>query len=233
MDRVPETPQSRPRGSDKRSSSAGRRTQVERREGTIRSLLDAAIDVLVEQGYAGASVQAITSRAGLSQGALFRHFPTREALMVAVGEDIGRVQLDTFQRQLDAASAEVAGGAGKVDPRARMARSLRLLRERCRSKPNQAFYELTLAARTNPALRSALEPISRRYYADIQDLARALFPDLAARLGAAFAALVDTLLAVFDGEEMHRFVVEDEAAAAARLALLEKLVDALSEHTPP
>ena len=34
---------------------AERRTQEERREGTIRKLLDAATDTLVDVGYAGAS----------------------------------------------------------------------------------------------------------------------------------------------------------------------------------
>ena len=75
------------------SARAERRTQEERREGTIRKLLDAATEALIEVGYAGASVQEICERAGVSQGGLFRHFATREALMVAVGEDVGQQTL--------------------------------------------------------------------------------------------------------------------------------------------
>ncbi len=69
--------------------TAARRTQEERRETTIRKLLDAATEALIEDGYAAASVQNVCDRAGLSQGALFRHFATREELMVAVGHDVG------------------------------------------------------------------------------------------------------------------------------------------------
>ena len=56
---------------------ARRRTQQERREGTIRKLLDAAAETLIEVGYSEASVQRICARAEVSQGALFRHFASR------------------------------------------------------------------------------------------------------------------------------------------------------------
>ena len=76
-----------------------RRSQQERREGTIRKLLDAATETLIEVGYAEASVQRICERAELSQGALFRHFATREALMVAVGEDVGAELLTAYRKR--------------------------------------------------------------------------------------------------------------------------------------
>ena len=59
-----------------------RRTQAERRAATIERLVDASIAVLAESGYAGASVKAICDHAGVSQGALFRHFETRLELLV-------------------------------------------------------------------------------------------------------------------------------------------------------
>jgi len=51
---------------------------------TRERLLAAAREVLEEGGYAGASVAAIARRAGLSAGALYRHFPSKADLFVEV-----------------------------------------------------------------------------------------------------------------------------------------------------
>ncbi|MCE9577606.1 MAG: TetR/AcrR family transcriptional regulator, partial [Deltaproteobacteria bacterium] len=40
-------------------------------------LVRAATDCLVELGLAGASTARVAERAGLSQGAVFKHFPTK------------------------------------------------------------------------------------------------------------------------------------------------------------
>jgi AcrR family transcriptional regulator len=195
-----------------------RRTQRERREGTIRKLLDAATDALVEIGYANASVQVICERAGVSQGALFRHFDTREALMVAFGQDVGRQTLVRYRREFEALR----------DREDLLALALRLVRDRCRSRLNQAWYELAMAARTSPGLRRALRPVARAYYEDIERLARELLPDLAAAMGDRFGSLVDTIIAIFDGEMVRRFVLPSPASERDRLGLLDGLAGALS-----
>lgn len=197
-----------------------RRTQVERREGTIRKLLDAATTALIEVGYAGTTVQAVCTRAGVSQGALFRHFPTREALLVAVCRDLGGRVLESYRRRFRA----VDGG----DP---IVLAMQLLRQQCRSRENQAFYELALAARTNPELERALRPVAQQYYDDIERLARELLPDLASALGPMFRVVVDTIVCVFDGEAMRRILFEDEQGDAARIEALRGALGALVGHT--
>ncbi len=195
-----------------------RRTQVERREGTIRKLVDAATDALIDVGYAEASVQEVCKRAGVSTGGLFRHFPTREALMVAVGEDVGHKLLLRYRREFQALRGE----------REPLELALRLVRTSCRSRLNQAWYELAMAARTNRRLHQALGPLAARYYADIAALAYELLPELAQSLGDYFPALVSTIIAVFDGEVLHRFVRKDAAGEEARLQLLLGVVRQLS-----
>jgi hypothetical protein len=66
------------------ASAKPRRTQQERRDGTVRKLLDAAAESLIELGYANTSVQEICKRAGVSHGGLFRHFSSRVELMIRV-----------------------------------------------------------------------------------------------------------------------------------------------------
>ena len=63
-------------------------TQAERRAATRSTLLDAAAEVLVERGLAGFTTTAVTDRAGVSNGALFRHFPTRLDLIAATVEHV-------------------------------------------------------------------------------------------------------------------------------------------------
>jgi TetR/AcrR family transcriptional repressor of nem operon len=59
--------------------------QVERpTAGRARSkLLDAAVSVIREKGYAATSVDELCARAGVTKGAFFHHFPTKDSLAVA------------------------------------------------------------------------------------------------------------------------------------------------------
>jgi AcrR family transcriptional regulator len=198
-----------------------RRTQRERREGTIRKLLDAATETLIDVGYAEASVQRICDRAGVSQGALFRHFATREDLMVAVGADVGARILERYKKSF--------ATAAKKDSDIEAA--LRLVRDACRSRLNTAWYELELAARTNENLRAALEPVLRSYFTSITALARELLPDVASALGPAFDMLVTTVIMMFDGETTHRFLVKDPANEDARLAYLVRGLELMQRPT--
>ncbi len=192
------------------AARAARRTQGERRGATIRKLLDAATEALIEVGYAEASVQEVCKRAGVSMGGLFRHFATREALMVAVGEDVGHKLLERYRREFEALRGE----------REPLELALRLVRASCRSRLNQAWYELAMAARTNARLRKAMGPLAARYYEDISALAHQLLPELARALGEYFPILVATIIAVFDGEVVHRFVLKKPLDEEARLQLL-------------
>jgi AcrR family transcriptional regulator len=196
------------------AAATKRRTQADRSGSTIRKLLDASADALIEMGYAGASISEISQRAGLSHGALFRHFPTREILMVAVAGDVGHKILERFRERFQAQR-------DREDP---LRLSMRLVRETMRSPLNQAWYELAIAARTNPRLKKALAPIARRYYDDIGALARALLPELAELIGERFDVFVSTVIAVFDGEHIHRSLLGKSAGEEQRIELLLSLV---------
>lgn len=49
-------------------------------------LLDAAVKLVREQGFAATSVEQLCNHAGVTKGAFFHHFPSKEALGVAVAE---------------------------------------------------------------------------------------------------------------------------------------------------
>jgi len=68
-----------------------------------RVLIDAALQSAEEGGAAAVSVREAARRAGVSPGAPFRHFESRDALMTAVAEEAQR----RFRAEIEAALAEV------------------------------------------------------------------------------------------------------------------------------
>jgi AcrR family transcriptional regulator len=68
-----------------------------------RVLIDAALRLAEEGGPAAVSVREAARRAGVSPGAPFRHFPSRDALMMAVAEEAQH----RFRLELEAALAPV------------------------------------------------------------------------------------------------------------------------------
>ena len=58
--------------------------RVRRKEARPGELLDAALSLFVEKGYAATKVEQVAARAGVSKGTLFLYFPSKEALFKAV-----------------------------------------------------------------------------------------------------------------------------------------------------
>jgi len=72
------------------STVRGRRTQAERSHETRQRILDAALTLLGERGYAGLRTADVAEAAGVSKGAQTHHFPSKDALVVAVVEHVFR-----------------------------------------------------------------------------------------------------------------------------------------------
>jgi AcrR family transcriptional regulator len=70
------------------SVRAPRRTQAERSGETRRRILDAALTLLGERGYAGLRTGDVAAAAGVSKGAQTHHFPSKDDLVVAVVEHV-------------------------------------------------------------------------------------------------------------------------------------------------
>ena len=51
--------------------------------GARNKLLDAAISIIREKGYAATSVDELCAKAGVTKGAFFHHFPSKDSLAVA------------------------------------------------------------------------------------------------------------------------------------------------------
>ncbi|BBY34473.1 TetR family transcriptional regulator [Mycolicibacter minnesotensis] len=185
------------------------RTQQERREATVAGLLDASIATIAEIGYARASAKVIAARAGVSDGALFRHFGTMGDFMAATGQEVLRRQLELIGKQVAAIPAD--GPALET--------VLTLLRDLTANSNNAVFYELLIAARTDEKLRSTLSEVLDEYSAKIYDTARG-FPGADAFPAELFPNVVALLTNTFDGAAIVRAVRPQPEIEANRIPLL-------------
>ncbi len=158
-----------------------RRTQAERRTETRALLLDAALAQLVADGLARFTTTEVGRRSGLSQGALFKHFPSKAELLAAVAEHLFDELRATYEEAFHS-----------LPPSRRTVRDgLDLLWQHMLDPRLAAAFELYTAARTDAELRARLEPVVRAHVARVEELAASLV-DLGdpARLRAACALAI-------------------------------------------
>ncbi|MHA3019032.1 TetR family transcriptional regulator [Mycobacterium sp. BMJ-28] len=189
------------------------RTQQQRRAETVARLLDASIQTIIEIGYARASAAVICKRAGMSVGALFRHYPTIGDFMAATAYEVLRRQLELFGKRV----AEIPASEAPLPA------VLTALRDITGNDTNAVLYELMIAARTDEKLRTTLADVLTEYSAKILEAASAL--PAAERIPDGTRAVVTALLTnTFDGAAMLRPVLPDAEFDARKIALLTELL---------
>jgi AcrR family transcriptional regulator len=189
-----------------------RRSQEERSAATIARLLDATIAAIVELGYGGATVREISERAGVSQGGLFRHFPTRKDLLVATLAEL-------HDRQVAAIREVVASGDAHA--------AIAAMRDVINAPDTTVWLELCVAARTDPELREALRPLLARHHQTLRTVAEQL-PSFAALSGAAQTTWLDIAERVFQAEALWRQMTPPADLGEAKVDALIALLDLLA-----
>ncbi len=124
------------------------RTQQPRRDETRRALLDAAVESLIEVGFARTTTLEVQRRADVSRGALLHHFPSKAELLVAAVDHLAEMRA----RELK----QLAGQLPAADRRARTDAVLGLLWQFFSGTFFKVALELRTAARTDPELRPVL-----------------------------------------------------------------------------
>ena len=179
-------------------ATGARRTQAEHRAETRQALLDATIDAVVVEGYAGATVAVICSHASCSQGALFNHFTSKADLLGAAVEYVFPVLIDEFA--LAAAPLVPVAPAPPITPdalTARLRRVLGLLWEAYTQPRLQAALELYMAARTDRELGVRLAAVDGPHRERLTALAAVVFPEVTGVPG--FATTVDVAIDAIQG----------------------------------
>lgn len=141
------------------------RTQQQRRDETRRALLDAAVESLIEVGFARTTTLEVQRRANVSRGALLHHFPSKDELLVAAIDHLASMR----GAQLKALAAQLPEGRARNDA------VLDLLWQCFSGEFFQVTMELRTAARTDAELRPVLVTAERALRDRILAQARMLF----------------------------------------------------------
>jgi len=171
---------------DRLDGARAPRTQQQRREETRRALLDAAVESLIEVGFARTTTLEVQRRAEVSRGALLHHFPSKAELLVAAVDHLAEMrarEMKAFASQLPPErarrSAGPASGAGEPEAQpgtdARTDVVLGLLWQCFSGTFFQVAMELRTAARTDPELRRVLTIAERSLRDRIVAQSRTLF----------------------------------------------------------
>src|SRR4051794_29232122 len=70
------------------AAAVERRTQAERSAATQQALVEAAIELLVERGWAATTAVEVCERAGCTRGALVHHYPSLSTLLATALESL-------------------------------------------------------------------------------------------------------------------------------------------------
>jgi TetR/AcrR family transcriptional regulator, repressor for uid operon len=81
----------------------------DKRDQQIARIMEAAKRCFVRSGFQGASMQQICAEAGMSPGALYRYFPSKEAIIEAISEADRKHDAEIFARMLG--TRDVVDGA--------------------------------------------------------------------------------------------------------------------------
>lgn len=177
------------------------RPQQARAVATRARLVEAAAALLVEEGLKGTTTAAVAARAQVSQGALFKHFPTKLDLLAASVQAALASLVEAFRGELPKRMP--------ADLDARLRVGVAALWRVFKRPAMQGLFEVYLSARTDRELGRAIEPLLAAHRASIHAEARALLPELVDHPGltsgvdAVVWAMQGVALGVFDSDPQH------------------------------
>ncbi|MDQ6852712.1 MAG: TetR family transcriptional regulator [Actinomycetota bacterium] len=175
-------------------------------------MLDAALESLVERGYAATTTIEIARRAGVSRGAQLHHFPTKAQLLTAAVEHLLERRVKEFRETF----ATVDAGADRLDA------AIDLLWSMFQGPAFAAWVELWIAARTNPELAGAVAAMDQRFTVESRAMFLEMFP---AEVGAdpvLFEIGRDFAFALMTGVALQRLVPRGQRPASDYLEALKR-----------
>jgi AcrR family transcriptional regulator len=189
-----------------------RRVQ-ERSIATRAALLDAAIECLIDRGYAATTTIETARRAGVSRGAQLHHFPTKAQLLATAVEHL-------FDRR----RSEFLEAFAAIDPKAdRLDAAMDLLWSMFTGPAFVAWTELWVAARTDPELAATVIAVERRFTAETRAIFTEMFPAEPGADALVYDIARDFAFALMSGVALQRLFPHGERPATDYLDALKRV----------
>jgi len=179
----------------------------ERARQTHQRLLDATVQCLETRGYAGTSTALVCKVAGCSQGALFKHFSRKNALLASAVRCLFSKLVTDYTKSVQG----IEPGLDGVRP------ALRALWNIFERPALRAVFELYIAAQTDDDLREHLEPVIAAHHANLHTVAALMFPSAAAQ--PQFANAINCIVNALQGMAIGVFTPAPDAVEAQLLYL--------------
>ncbi|WP_395062775.1 TetR/AcrR family transcriptional regulator [Paraburkholderia silvatlantica] len=194
-----------------------RRTQADRTALARAALVQSAIALLSEQGFARTTTAAIAQHAGVTTGALHHHFPTKESLFFAVLDELAEEALTLLRALRDVDAQDDAPARAIVTS----------LWSFYGSRRYWAVWEINLGLRPDSEMYAALKAHrarTREQMRDAIDRNAALRPHTKRALSMLLPFLLSTMRGIF----LDTFFAGHEAERLDRQ--LERLIHALDQE---
>lgn len=145
--------------------------QAEKSANTRRAIVEAAIECIIDYGFARTTTYLIAERANVSRGAMTHHFESRQAVLEATVKYLHKKQLAEYRKLMEAVEIPSEGfNRGDIE---------RLVAEAWKyvNLPSSlAYQEILMASRTDQELKQVLEPLERDFETGFIDAVKRLFP---------------------------------------------------------
>jgi AcrR family transcriptional regulator len=174
-------------------------TRAEKQAQTRQALLDAARDVFIERGFAGASVEQISAAAGFTRGAFYSNFGSKEELFAEL------LQQQVFETYRQIARAQLA--RGESPPVGETAEELAaLVGDKSKRWALRLLLELLAHAGRDPEFRK----LARGFWSETRDLTAKVVAEEHKRIGveppADPRAIATSLIALDIGLALQHYV---------------------------
>ncbi|MCA9630849.1 MAG: TetR/AcrR family transcriptional regulator [Myxococcales bacterium] len=177
---------------------------------TRQGLIDATIASIEELGYARTTTTEICKRAGVSQGALFKHFPSKAELLGAATEELFEGLVQGYRNTF----------ISIIDHPDRLGAALELLWGVFTDAPLQVAFELYVAARTDAELRATLQPVLMEHRQNLRNEAAFFFPEAAD--SSEFDSTIDGIMAAMQGAALTGMVLPQPESSQGELSFIDR-----------
>ena len=183
---------------------------------TRARILDCAMRLFADVGYAAATNARIAVEARLTRGAMLYHFPTREALVEAAVEHISAARSDLL-----------TDAAGRAPPGADLAEhAIDVYWSLLHETPFLAFSELEAAARTDPLVRDRIGEAHRAF--DEAQIGGQLLRMVQAGAGPRFQASRDLARFMLEGLARAKLTYDDQSRVDNLLMVIKRATHMLN-----
>lgn len=193
------------------------RWQQKKAARTRESILQAALECLVESGYSGLTTIEVTKRAGISRGAMHHHFANRSELVSALIDYV-------LHRRLDFFLGEYIGSLKEADTAEMIPLATDMHWQSVQTPEYAAYIELAMAARTDAELADLIVPATKAFDLEWGRAMEKAFPQWEGRRRA-MQLSSDLAAAVHLGLLVSRPFMGDKARRSAVRERLIKVVE--------